>query len=162
RDIVALRRSRRRAASVNQCEVGKKCRGNPSEHALSTVLFVLLINIRICHARDVVANDAGQWLGICLFLVAGGKSFGMLHPKLEEIADDALTILFLRFERRAVVKVLIQELFGLPPFGLGVGTQSSKTPRVGLNVVESRETRGFYLRLRVANQVSDPTIENTA
>src|SRR5690348_9953289 len=65
-----------------------------------TILLVLLVNVWVGHASNVVADNAGQRFGFCLLPVAGGKLFGMLHPELKQIGDDALGGFLFRFERR--------------------------------------------------------------
>src|ERR1019366_3309396 len=77
----------------------------------SAILLILLINKRVSHPRDVVANDARQRLLGGFFSVAAGQIVGLFHPVGEELSGDALGIFFLRRERRAVVEIFVEKVF---------------------------------------------------
>jgi len=65
------------------------------ESELPALLLVLLIDIGVGHAGNIVANDPGQRLSPCLFLVVAGKLLRMGHPKLKQVAHNPLCSLLL-------------------------------------------------------------------
>src|SRR2546423_9030734 len=75
------------------------------------VLLVLLDDVVVGHTGDVVADHAWQRFPLGLFLIAGWKGFGVLHPESEQVADDALGSVLLRLQCRAEVEILIEEVF---------------------------------------------------
>jgi hypothetical protein len=77
------------------------------------VPFVLLGNVRVRHAGDVVADDPGQGFGFGFLLITVRKPFRVPHPEVEEVGDDAFSGFFFGFEDRGIVEVGIEEFFSL-------------------------------------------------
>src|SRR5436853_6916102 len=71
------------------------------------IFLVLLINVSVGHASDVIAYDSRARLGFafCFFQVTGGELFRPLHPEIKELGNDALRIFFFGLERRAIIQI---------------------------------------------------------
>ena len=89
---------------------------------LSAELLVLLVNIRVRHSRDVVADDARQGLCLGFLLIALRQLLRVLDPKVKKVGNDALCIVFFRIEGWTEVKILVEEVFSFATFGFGLGT----------------------------------------
>src|ERR1039458_9257019 len=86
--------------------------GTPDRPVLAAaILLILLIDERVGHPGDVVADDAGQRLCGGFFAVVARQIVGLLHPVGEELSGDALGVFFLCRQRRAVVKIFVQKVF---------------------------------------------------
>src|SRR5208282_709900 len=77
---------------------------------LSTILLILLINERIGHAGNVVADHARQRFLRGFFAVAARQVVGLFHPVGEELSGNALGVFLLGCQRRTVVKVFVESL----------------------------------------------------
>src|SRR6266478_3188243 len=84
------------------------------------VFLVLLVNERVSHAGDVIADDARQGFVRGFFAVSAGKVVGLFHPVGEEFSDDALGVFFFSFQSGAEIEIFVEEVFKLPTlFGDG-------------------------------------------
>ena len=62
------------------------------------ILFILLIDKRIRHACNVVADNARQRLMGGFLPVVTRQVVGLLHPVGEEFSDDAFGVFFFSFQ----------------------------------------------------------------
>ena len=95
---------------------------------------MLVQDVVVGHASQVVADDTRRALLRDALLVVGGKGLGMLQPVSEEVSDDLLAIGLLRSQRIAVVEVLGEELLGLGALGVGRGTKGRQPLRMMAHV----------------------------
>src|ERR1039458_6947406 len=84
---------------------------------LPAILLILLVDERVGHAGDVIADDAGQRLLGGFFAVVTRQIVGFLHPVGEELSGDALGVFFLCRQRRAVVKIFVEKVFQTTALG---------------------------------------------
>src|SRR6202790_2959664 len=126
----------------------------------ATILLILLIDERIRHPRDVVADHAGQRLLGGLFAVVARQVVGFLHPVGEEFSRDALGVFFLSRERRTIVEILVEKVFQTPTLLFDRRAERRQALGVTPNIFQRTHAGRFPTLRRVRNQVSDKSIEN--
>src|SRR5580704_10501717 len=80
-------------------------------HLLPTIRLILLVDKRVSHPRNVIADDARQRLLSGFFAVVARQIIGLLHPVGKEFAGNALGVFFLARQRRAVIEIFVKKVF---------------------------------------------------
>ena len=69
-----------------------------------------------------------------------------------KVRDDAFGVVFFSGQRRAVIEILVQEIFDLPALGFDFGAERGKAVCVPTNVVQGFDSGLLQTRLRVGDQ----------
>src|SRR5208337_2400783 len=103
---------------------------------LPAILLILLVDERIGHAGDVVADDAGQRLLGGFFAVVARQVIGLLHPVGEEFPGDTLGVFFLGRQRWAVVKIFVEKVFQPAALLFNGRAEGGKSLSVAANIFQ--------------------------
>ena len=96
-------------------------------------------DIGVGHSGDVVGYDAGEALGLDLFVVALGELFWIFDPVVEEGGDDFFCLVVLEFELRAGVEVVVEVLLFLDAFGFDFGREGGDSLAVEADALQGFE-----------------------
>src|SRR5271167_2418955 len=84
----------------------------------------------------------------------------MVHPEGEQLADDALGVVFFFGEGWAEVEIFVEEVLALLAFGLEYGAEGGQAIGMMANVVESLNFGLLQTGVRVGDEVSDEAVED--
>src|SRR5579871_5562043 len=122
--------------------------------------FVLLQDVGIGHAGDVIADHARQGLGDGLFAIVAGEGGRIAHPVGKQVGDDALGVDLFRLEVRTVIKVAVKELLGLAALLVNFGGKSGEALGMGAHGVEGGDAGVADATRGVGDQVGDQAVEH--
>src|SRR5208337_963387 len=125
-----------------------------------TVLLVLLVDERVGHAGDIVADHSRQRLFGGLLAVVAREIVGLFHPVGKEFSGDALGVFFFRRQRGAVVKIFVEKLFQLTALGFDGWAEGCQALAVAADVCERMYASGLHTLRRVRNQVAYQAVKN--
>src|SRR5208283_693248 len=128
--------------------------------SLPAILLILLVDKRIRHPRNVIANDARQWLLPGFFTVGARQVVGLLHPVSKELSGDALGVFLLSSQRRTVVKILVEKGLEAAALLFDKRTECGKPPAPAADIFQRMHPRSLYTLRRVRNQVPDKPVKN--